>query len=404
MPYVTLAGAKIPVKIFVKDLSEVESSAIDQVRATANLPWVLGMSSMSDIHWGNGAPIGSVIVQRDALSPAVVGVDIGCGMMSYETTIKADELGGSEGLRNLRNKIELSVPVGFHSNKEVTKRVFNSFKNLGELSERGQLFSKKATEQLGTLGGGNHYIEICLDKNETVWVMLHSGSRNIGKELAEYHIHKAQGLMGELAKKYPSITDKPIPKELAALLVGTKEYNDYIEDLMWAQRFALANRQEMMLRVLKDLSNHVFGEERLPSTFTTDMKVACHHNYISQEDTEFGASLVTRKGAVSAKAGELGLIPGSMGAKSYVVRGKGSPDSFQSCSHGAGRKMSRGKAKKAFTLEDLAIQTAGVECRKDAGVLDESPGAYKNIEEVMENQSDLVDVVTELRQVICVKG
>lgn len=405
MPYKTLNGAKIPIKVFVKDLSEVESGALDQLRNSANLPWVEGLAAMPDVHWGNGATVGSVIVQKDALSPSVVGVDIGCGMMAYQTIFTLEDLGGEAGLRKLRSSIERSVPVGFNSNKDVSTRVAGALEELGQLSERGQKFLSRASVQLGTLGGGNHFIEICLDTKGKVWVMLHSGSRNIGKELAEYHIHKAQGLMGELAKKYPSITENPIPPELAALLVGTKDYDNYIEDLFWCQGFARANREEMMLRVLKDLSYHVYKEERLWKTFVTDLRVQCHHNYISKEDTEFGsACLVTRKGAVSAKYGELGIIPGSMGAKSFIVRGKGSADSYCSCSHGAGRKMSRGKAKKSFTLEDFAKQTAGVECRKDGGVLDEIPGAYKDIQEVMDNQSDLVEVVAELKQVLCVKG
>lgn len=404
MPYKVLNGAKIPVKIFVKDLAEIESQALDQLRNSANLPWVEGLAAMPDVHFGMGATVGSVIVQKDALSPSVVGVDIGCGMMAYQTTFSIEDLGGDAGLRKLRASIERSVPVGFNSNKEVTKRVAGALEGLGQLSERGQKFLDRASVQLGTLGGGNHFIEVCLDEKGTVWVMLHSGSRNIGKELAEYHIHKAQGLMGELAKKYPSITENLIPKELAAFLVGTKDYDNYIEDLFWCQGFARANREEMMLRVLKDLSYHVFGEERLWKTFVTDLRVQCHHNYISKEDTEFGAALVTRKGAVSAKLGELGIIPGSMGAKSFIVRGKGSADSYCSCSHGAGRKMSRGAAKRAFTIEDLAEQTKGVECRKDSGVLDEIPGAYKDIDDVMDNQSDLVEVVATLKQILCVKG
>lgn len=404
MPFKILNGAKIPIKVFVKDLVEVESEALNQLRNTADLPWVLGVSAMPDVHFGMGATVGSVIVQKDALSPSVVGVDIGCGMIAYQTIFKADDLGGDEGLRKLRASIERSVPTGFNSNKEVSKRVTEFMDGLGKISERGQRFLERANQQLGTLGGGNHFIEVCLDTNGIVWIMLHSGSRNIGKELAELHISKAKGLMGELAKKYPEITEKPIVPELAALLVGTKDYDEYIEDLFWCQRFAQANRREMMLRVLKDLSYHVYKEKRLWSTFVTDLRVECHHNYISQESTEHGATLVTRKGAVSAHKGELGIIPGSMGAKSYIVKGKGSLDSYCSCSHGAGRQMSRGKAKKVFTIEDLANQTKGVECRKDGGVLDEIPGAYKDIDVVMKNQDDLVEVIAELKQIICVKG
>lgn len=401
MPYSILKGAKIPVKVFVKDLAEVEAQALEQLKASANLPWVLGLSAMPDVHWGMGATVGSVIVQKDALSPSVVGVDIGCGMECIETSITAEDLGGDAGLRKLRSSIERSIPVGFNYNKEVTDRVAESFAAIGTLSERGTPWADKARHQLGTLGGGNHFIEICIDTLGKVWIMLHSGSRNIGKELAEWHIHKAQGLMGELTKRYPELLDAPIHKELAAFLVGTSDYDNYIADLFWCQRFALANRNEMMKRVLKDLSYHVYGREQV---LVTGLHVKCHHNYISQEDTEWGPSLVTRKGAVSAKLGEYGIIPGSMGAKSFVVRGKGAASSYCSCSHGAGRKMSRGKAKKTFTIEDLSLQTSGVECRKDVGVLDEIPGAYKDIQEVMDNQSDLVEVVAELKQIICVKG
>jgi len=404
MPYQILNGARIPIKVFTKNISDVESQALDQLRNTANLPWVHALSAMPDVHWGQGATVGSVIVQTDALSPSVVGVDIGCGMMAYETIFDAGQLGGDEGLRKLRISIERSVPTGFESNQEVSTRAAQYLESLGPISERGERHLRRAAVQLGTLGGGNHFIEICVDTKGKVWVMLHSGSRNIGKELAEHHIHKAQGLMGELAKKYPSITDKPIPKELAAFLVGSKEYQDYLNDLFWCQNFARVNRLEMMERVLKDLSFHIYGEKRLPQTFLGEHQVMCHHNYISQEETEFGATLVTRKGAVSAKKGELGIIPGSMGAKSFIVRGKGSADSYCSCSHGAGRKMSRGAAKRTFTVADIAEQTKGVECNKTQAVLDEIPGAYKDIQEVMDNQTDLVEIVAELKQVVCVKG
>lgn len=403
MPYQTLNGARIPVKVFVKDIADVESQALDQLRNTANLPWVLGLSAMPDLHWGNGATVGSVIVQRDALSPSVVGVDIGCGMMAWETNLTIENL---KDLKDLRHSIERSCPTGFSSNGEVSSRVKTSFEALGEISERGKKYHAKAAYQLGSLGGGNHFIEICLDTLGTVWIMLHSGSRNIGKELAELHISKAQGLMGELTKKYPYLTEKPIPKELAAFLIDSPGYKEYIEDLFWCQRFAKANREEMMARVIKDVSYHVYGEEKLASFICppNKIKVHCHHNYISDEMTEFGVALVTRKGAVSAQKGELGIIPGSMGAKSFIVRGKGNNDSYCSCSHGAGRKMSRTAAKKTFTVEDIIEQTKGVECNKDRSVLDEIPGAYKDIMEVMNNQTDLVEIVAELKQIICVKG
>jgi tRNA-splicing ligase RtcB len=401
MPYQVLGGARVPVKVYVESLSDVESSALDQLRNTANLPWVLGVSGMPDVHWGNGATVGSVIVQRDALAPSVVGVDIGCGMCAVLTPLKASQL---KDLPKLRHSIERSVPVGFNSNSKISENAKRLLLELGRPSERASdgLY-QRATEQLGSLGGGNHFIEICLDKepDPNVWVMLHSGSRNIGKELAELHIRKAKGLMGELVRKFGEMV---IPEELAALVVGTPEYEQYLEDLFWCQRFAKANRDEMMVRVLKDLSHHVLGEDKGPGFMTLE-RVDCHHNYVSREDTPLGNGLlVTRKGAVSARIGEMGIIPGSMGARSFIVRGKGNPDSFCSCSHGAGRKMSRGKAKKTFTVADMKLQTEGVECRKDAGVLDEIPGAYKDIEQVMRNQSDLVEVAAELKQVLCVKG
>ena len=379
------------------DLAEVESSALDQLRNTANLPWVHGLSAMPDVHWGNGATVGSVIVNRGALSPSVVGVDIGCGMCAVYTGIPAQALGD---LKTLRSSIERSIPVGFNQNSKVSNRAGEAFKALGPASERAEKFLDKAAHQLGSLGGGNHFVEICLDKLDYVWVMLHSGSRNIGKELAEYHIRKAKGCFADVVKEFGHLEIDP---DLAALLVGSREYNDYISDLYWCQSFARSNRDEMMLRVLKDLSYHVYGEDVGPRVMT-QIQVNCHHNYIESMDVDGIPSLVTRKGAVSAKAGELGIIPGSMGARSFIVRGKGSADSYCSCSHGAGRRMSRGAAKRAFTVDDLEKQTQGVECRKDAGVLDEIPGAYKDIQKVMDSQTDLVEVVAELRQVVCVKG
>ena len=399
MSYQVLQGARIPIKVFVKDLADVESSALNQLRNTANLPWVLGVAAMPDVHFGMGATVGSVIVQQDALSPSVVGVDIGCGMCAVKTPFKANDILKDGLLAKLRHSIERSVPVGFNANKNISTRAAASFTAIGTPSVRADAtLIARAQSQLGTLGGGNHFVEVCLDKEENVWVMLHSGSRNIGKELAELHIRKARGLMGDLVKKFGAMQ---IDEDLAALVVGTQEYSDYMYDLLWCQRFAKANRDEMMSRVLKDLSHAMYGEARLESTLTLE-RVDCHHNYV--EVDAFGGTLITRKGAVSAKLGELGIIPGSMGARSFIVKGKGSADSYCSCSHGAGRKMSRGQAKRTFTVEDVKLQTAGVECRKDEGVIDEIPAAYKNTDEVMANQSDLVDIVAELKQVLCVKG
>jgi tRNA-splicing ligase RtcB len=255
---------------------------------------------------------------------------------------------------------------------------------------------EKVAKQCGTLGGGNHFIEICQDTEGGAWVVLHSGSRNLGKTLAEVHIEKARGLM----KTY--FIELPDP-DLAYLAQGTPEFKAYLQDLLWAQAYAKANRNEMMLRILKDVSFHVYGEDRGAEAMTT-LRVDCHHNYTAMENHGGKNVWITRKGAVSAREGELGIIPGSMGAKSFIVKGKGNAESFCSCSHGAGRKMSRTKAKQVFTTADLEAQTKGVECRKDADVIDEIPEAYKNIDEVMANQADLVETVYELKQLICIKG
>jgi len=323
-----------------------------------------------------------------------------CGMVSVLTPFKADQLGKSINLKDLRSEIEQVIPVGFTSNSKISKRVKEAHENIGEQSEAGKNFHVKSLEQLGSLGGGNHFVEICLDLQDRVWVMLHSGSRNIGKELAEFHLENAKGLMAETIRTYGEVV---IPKDLAPLLVGTAGYKAYLEDLFWCQRYARANRDEMMTRVLSVLSQFVLGEDIGQKKMTLE-RVDCHHNYIEEMVIDGNLRLVTRKGAVSAKQGEMGIIPGSMGAKSFIVRGKGNADSFCSCSHGAGRRMSRGAAKRTFSIEDLEKQTAGVECRLDASVIDEIPSAYKDIEKVMKAQEDLVDIVAELKQIICIKG
>lgn len=388
-----LAGARIPIKVWVDDLESIEDQARAQLIRTANLPWVEAMAVMPDVHWGNGATVGSVIVNRGAVSPAVVGVDIGCGMCAVRLPYRGSDL---PRLRELRHSIERSVPVGFHENKAPTDRTDFFIESLGALSELGLPFEKKARHQLGTLGGGNHFIEVCVDTEDRAWVMLHSGSRGTGNQLARIHLEKAKGLMAEELKAQG--TDP----ELSALVIGTPEYQAYMRDLKWCQEYAAINRKEMMLRVLKDVAYHMHGEMRPPSTMQ-ELFVSCHHNYIEEDPNDLGR-LVTRKGAVSAKQGELGIIPGSMGAKSFIVRGRGNQDSYCSCSHGAGRRMSRGAAKRTFKVEDVATQTEGVECRKDADVIDEIPGAYKDIDKVMEQQSDLVEIVATLKQVLCVKG
>lgn len=390
-----ISDTRVPVKIWA---SQIEDEAIEQVKNLANLPFIHShVAVMPDAHAGKGSTIGSVIATKGAIIPAAVGVDIGCGMSAVKLPYTVDELGD---LKMLRNSIERSVPVGFNYNREVEERAGLAFLRLVEKRvtdfEAMGLDLKRAVLQMGSLGGGNHFIEICSDLEGNAWVMLHSGSRNIGKCLAEIHIHKAQGIMKEYFINLPD-------PDLAYFAQGTAEFLAYIGDLQWAQDYARANRNEMMLRVLKDVGYHVSGGEMSPFDLTV-FRVDCHHNY-TQMEHHFGSNVwITRKGAVSAKAGEFGIVPGSMGAKSYIVRGLGNPDSFHSCSHGAGRTMSRTKAKKLFTKEDLARQTVGVECRKDADVIDEIPGAYKDIDLVMADQKDLVEVHAQLKQLICIKG
>jgi tRNA-splicing ligase RtcB len=388
-----ISTTKVPVKIWTND---IEEEAVNQLKNVANLPFIhKHVAVMPDAHVGKGSTVGTVIATKGAIIPSAVGVDCGCGMCAVKLPFKVDRLGD---LSKLRSSIERSIPVGKDSNKELSNRVLERAKHIeyvgGCSATEAQV--KKALHQIGTLGGGNHFIEICKDLDNHAWVMLHSGSRNIGKVLAEKHIENAKGLM----KRY--FIDLPDP-DLAYLVQGTQEFNDYIKDLMWAQRFAAQNRAEMMSRVLKDISYQVYGEDR-GEEFLTTFKVDCHHNY-TQLENHYGQNVwVTRKGAVSAKEGQFGIIPGSMGAKSFLVTGKGNPESFNSCSHGAGRKMSRTKARELFSKEDLEKQTEGIECRKDNDVIDEIPSAYKDIDEVMNNQADLVTVHQELKQLLCVKG
>ncbi len=314
-----------------------------------------------------------------------------CGMMAVKTPFKSSIL--DRKLKDLRHQIERTIPVGFndHNNPVDESLEWNRWSEFGELHKGVQDRKQKAMKQLGTLGGGNHFVEVCLDTEDNVWLMLHSGSRNIGNEVASRHIATAKSLH--------KLSELPDPN-LAYFIQGTKEFQDYWHDLDWAQGYAMKNREIMMKRLLKQF-NRMFNDGK---DFRPEITVNCHHNYVSPE-VHYGEEVyITRKGAIRADAGMYGIIPGSMGAKSFIIKGLGAPESFNSCSHGAGRKMSRTAAKKAFSREDLERQTAGVECRKDAGVIDEIPGAYKNIDEVMRNQSDLVEVVAELKQVVCVKG
>lgn len=383
-----LKGKNVPVKLWTK-LEDVESEALTQLKNIASLPWVFRhVAVMPDVHFGIGATVGSVIAMKDAISPAAVGVDIGCGMGAIRTNLKADAL--PDSLTEIRNKIEQKIPVGFNEHKQpkIQSRTNSLFAEFRSLHPKVMDLESKAVYQCGTLGGGNHFIELCLDTENTVWMMLHSGSRNIGKTLAEIHI--------STAKKLTHNTYLP-DRDLAVFLANTPEMEAYRRDLFWAQRYALLNRQTMF-EIYKTILKGFFPDIKF------EEPILCHHNYVSEE-THFGEDvIVTRKGAISAREGEWGIIPGSMGTKSYIVRGLGNPESFHSASHGAGRRMSRTQAKKNYTLKDLEAQTSGVECRKDGGVLDEIPAAYKNIDEVIENQKDLVKVEFELKQILCVKG
>lgn len=383
-----IKGATVDVKLWTR-AHEVESSALQQLRNIASLPWVFRhVAAMPDVHFGKGATVGSVVAMRGAVSPAAVGVDIGCGMGAVRTNLRAGDL--PDSLRVIRSDIEAAIPVGFDAHDEPVAAAKASplWERFAELTPEVQKLASKARTQIGTLGGGNHFIELCLDTEDNVWLMLHSGSRNIGKELAEIHIAKAKKLAHN--RKLPD-------RDLAVFLAGTPEMKAYRHDLFWAQEYARENREAMMGLAIGVLRRH-FPE------LTTGEPILCHHNYVAEE-VHYGEEVfITRKGAIRARRGDLGIIPGSMGTRSYIVRGLGCAEAFESASHGAGRKMSRGEAKRRFTLNDLAEQTAGIECRKDGGVLDEIPGAYKPIERVMEDQRDLVEIVTELRQVMCIKG
>jgi tRNA-splicing ligase RtcB len=392
MPYnkLNVSGAKADILSWVNH--EMSTDEHNMLRNVSRLPCLYKhVALMPDAHLGIGSMVGSVVATKDAVIPATVGVDIGCGMMAVKTPFKSAILEGR--LKDLRHEIERAIPVGFNEHKESDTDAsrWEGWAEFGRLHKGVQYRKAKAMKQLGTLGGGNHFLEVCLDTEDNVWLMLHSGSRNIGNEVAKLHI--------ETAKHLHKLSELPDPN-LAYFVQGTEEFKNYWHDLEWAQRYALKNREIMMKRLLKSF-NRMFNDQK---EFRPEISVNCHHNYVSPE-VHFGEKVyVTRKGAIRADEGMYGIIPGSMGAKSFIIKGLGNPQSFNSCSHGAGRKMSRTAAKKAFSREDLERQTAGVECRKDAGVIDEIPSAYKNIDEVMRNQSDLVEVVAQLKQVVCVKG
>lgn len=388
MGYSILKGGKLDVKVWVPDLSQVDSQALDQLRRTASLPVALHVLAMADVHAGAGATVGSVVALKGAISPACVGVDIGCGMLWSRTNLVASDL--PDSLLALRLDIEAKVPTGFNSHQNVVRdagsaKLWDDFQSL-DRGVRDQL--GKARQQCGTLGGGNHFIEIVVDEEQRVGVMLHSGSRAIGKTLADIHIAKAQAL-GHNA----GLPDK----DLAYFLAGTPEMAAYRRDLFWAQAYALLNRQTMFRLIQEVLRRH------FPQVYFEET-VQCHHNYVAEEIHFGNEVLVTRKGAIKAGLGDMGIIPSSMGCESYIVRGRGNPESLNSASHGAGRRMSRSKAKKTITLEEFIESTKGVECRKDIGMLDEAPGAYKPIAETMANQADLIEIVHRVKQVLCVKG
>ena len=397
-----------PVKIWTDD---VEASALQQLHNMSTLPFIhKHIAVMPDVHWGMGSTVGSVIPTQEAIVPASVGVDLGCGMMAQKLDLKAHEL--PESLAQLRSGLEANIPHGRTNNGQKGDRGAWGFApshvqsawrymslavGLQSTIERHPKLMGKHTldsglSQLGTLGTGNHFVEICLDLEDNVWIMLHSGSRGIGNRIGSYFISAAK----ELMERYRIKLADP---DLAFIPEAEPIFQDYMNVIGWAQSYAQQNR-ELMMGAARNAVNFVMQREVKGS----DIAVNCHHNYVSIENHFGEKCYVTRKGAVRAREGDLGIIPGSMGARSFIVRGKGNADSFHSCSHGAGRAMSRGEARRRFTQEDLALQTAGVECRKDADVIDEIPSAYKSIEAVMANQSDLVDVVAELKQVLCVKG
>ena len=385
---------------------QVEEQAMDQLRNVAKLPFVYKhIAAMPDVHWGMGATVGSVIATKGAIVPAAVGVDIGCGMCAWRTTLKADQL--PDNLHQLRLDIEAAVPHGRTDNGGVNDRgawsdvpdeVSDRWKRLSDryaaiIAKHPKAATNNNARHLGSLGTGNHFIEVCLDEADYVWVMLHSGSRGVGNRIGTYFIERAK----EEMRRWH--IDKFLPDmDLAYLVEHSELFDDYVDAVHWAQDFAMENRLAMMEATLAAM------RKTLPTFQITDEAINCHHNYVAKEN-HFGANvLVTRKGAVRARNGDLGIIPGSMGTGSFIVRGRGNAESFCSCSHGAGRAMSRGEAKRRITLDDHRKAVAGIECRTDADVIDESPAAYKDISAVIAAQGDLIEVVHRLRQIVNVKG
>ncbi|MBM3503874.1 MAG: RtcB family protein [Alphaproteobacteria bacterium] len=400
----------VPIKAWTRGLP-IEPQAMTQLHNVAALPFVHShVAVMPDVHWGKGATVGSVIPCKGAIVPAAVGVDIGCGMMAIETGLTSHQL--PDALAPLRSAIEATVPHGRTSHdpakdrgswQEVPNDVAGHWQDASYadgtlrqglerlIARHPALAQANSVHHLGTLGTGNHFIELCLDEHDHLWIMLHSGSRGIGNRIGSYFIERAKR---EAERWHIQLPDR----DLSWLPEGTPLFDDYLEAVGWAQAFARTNRDLMMARIIETLRTHL-TDFRLGET-----AINCHHNYVVEEE-HFGAKVwVTRKGALRARVGDLGIIPGSMGARSYIVRGKGNPASFHSCSHGAGRTMSRTQAQRRFTVADHERATAGVECRKDAGVIDETPMAYKDIDQVIAAQRDLVEVVHTLKQIVCVKG
>ncbi|WP_371519057.1 RtcB family protein [Kitasatospora sp. NBC_01300] len=397
MTYTEVPGIRVPIRMWT-DPATVEGQALQQLRNISSLPWLHGLAVMPDVHLGKGATVGSVIAMKGAVCPAAVGVDIGCGMSAVKTSLTAEDL--PDDLSRLRSKIEQAIPVGrgLHTDPVDPTKLhglrtagwddfWHRFDGVaGEVKWRRE----RAMQQMGTLGGGNHHIELCVDDKKSVWLTLHSGSRGIGKELAEYHMGVARSLPHNQGL---------IDRDLAVFISETPQMAAYRQDLFWAQEYALHNRS-IMMALFKD----VVRRELPKAKVAFEDEISCHHNYVAEERYDGQDLLVTRKGAIRARTGDYGIIPGSMATGSYIVRGLGNEAAFNSASHGAGRKMSRTAAKKRFSTQDLVEQTKGVECRKDSGVVDEIPGAYKSIEKVMAQQTDLVEPIAHLMQVVCVKG
>lgn len=403
--YEVTSGGQVPIKSWTRGVA-FEEEARQQLRNIASLPFIhKWVAAMPDVHLGKGATIGSVVPTIGAVIPAAVGVDIGCGMMAVRTSLTANDL--PENLAGIRSAIESAVPHGRSARARggrdkgawgtLPDDVAHAWSGLSDkfdvlVAKHAVLRKTNNAHHLGTLGTGNHFIEVCLDEHNAVWFMLHSGSRGVGNRIGTYFIEQAQKEMTRYQINLPD-------RDLAYLPEGSEGFADYVEAVEWAQQYARVNREVMMVRVIEAVRGQI------SKPFQAKLEaVNCHHNYVNRE-THYGKEvLVTRKGAVSAQSGQMGIIPGSMGARSFIVRGLGNQESFCSCSHGAGRVMSRTKAKKLVSLDEHLKATEGVECRKDAGVIDETPSAYKDIEAVMAAQKDLVEIMYTLKQVVCVKG